>query len=126
MGTLNSTRSWFPFLVLTREPSLHKIFYTTAIKVYDSNEYIPEFVFWYMQFIYYQFTAISKNKFKMASLSFLKELEIYQVPITLQSQFAAFVQQVENLRSSLQQSLTELENNFNSLMQKAFNGEVIA
>ena len=29
MGTLNSTRSWFPFLVLTREPSLHKIFYTT-------------------------------------------------------------------------------------------------
>ncbi|KAE9633796.1 restriction endonuclease subunit S [Defluviitalea raffinosedens] len=97
-----------------------------AIKVYDSNEYIPEFVFWYMQFIYYQFTAISKNKFKMASLNFLKELEIYQVPITLQSQFAAFVQQVENLRSSLQQSLTELENNFNSLMQKAFNGEVIA
>lgn len=51
----------------------------------------------------------------------------YEVPIPPmehQNQFAAFVNQVDKLKSTMEQSLKELENNFNSLMQRAFNGEL--
>ena len=45
-------------------------------------------------------------------------------PIELQNQFAGFVNQVDKLKSQREVSLKELEDNFNSLMQKAFKGEL--
>lgn len=45
-------------------------------------------------------------------------------PIELQNQFAAFVNQVDKLKFEMEESLKELENNFNSLMQRAFKGEL--
>ncbi|MGU8331923.1 restriction endonuclease subunit S [Clostridium perfringens] len=45
-------------------------------------------------------------------------------PIELQNQFADFVKQVDKLKFELEKSLKELEDNFNSLMQKAFKGEL--
>lgn len=45
-------------------------------------------------------------------------------PIELQNQFANFVKQVDKLKFEMENSLKELEDNFNSLMQKAFNGEL--
>ena len=45
-------------------------------------------------------------------------------PIELQSQFADFVNQVDKLKFEMEKSLKELEDNFNSLMQKAFKGEL--
>ena len=45
-------------------------------------------------------------------------------PIELQNQFADFVNQVDKLKSQMEVSLKELEDNFNSLMQKAFKGEL--
>lgn len=45
-------------------------------------------------------------------------------PIELQNQFAQFVQQVDKLKFEMEQSLVELENNFNALMQRAFKGEL--
>jgi type I restriction enzyme S subunit len=54
----------------------------------------------------------------------LEEFPIIYPPIELQNEFASFVNQVDKLKFEMQQSLTELENNFNSLMQKAFNGEL--
>lgn len=45
-------------------------------------------------------------------------------PIELQNQFAQFVQQVDKLKFDMQRSLIELEDNFNSLMQRAFKGEL--
>lgn len=58
------------------------------------------------------------------SISRLSELEAMYPPIELQNQFAEFVQQVDKLKFEMQQSLVELENNFNALMQKAFKGEL--
>jgi len=55
---------------------------------------------------------------------FLENYEVGVPPYTLQKKFATFVQKVYKLKSSLKQSLSELENNFNALMQKAFNGEL--
>lgn len=54
----------------------------------------------------------------------IKKLKVPVPPIELQNQFADFVKQVDKLKFEMEQSLKELEDNFNSLMQKAFNGEL--
>ena len=51
-------------------------------------------------------------------------IPVYQPPIELQNQFASFVKQVDKLKFEMEQSLKELEDNFNSLMQRAFKGEL--
>ncbi|WP_115640159.1 restriction endonuclease subunit S [Clostridium putrefaciens] len=54
----------------------------------------------------------------------LMELSVPILPIELQNQFANFIKQVDRLKFEMESSLKELENNFNSLMQKAFKGEL--
>lgn len=51
-------------------------------------------------------------------------IPVYLPPIELQNQFSDFVKQVDKLKFEMQKSLTQLEDNFNSLMQKAFKGEL--
>lgn len=56
-----------------------------------------------------------------------KELQKILIPIPnfeVQNQFANFVKQVDKLKNEMEESLKELEDNFNSLMQKAFKGEL--
>ena len=53
----------------------------------------------------------------------IAELEINIPPLPLQTQFAAIVEKTEAQKALMLQSLTEMENNFNSLMQRAFRGE---
>ena len=45
-------------------------------------------------------------------------------PLELQKQFTDFIEQVDKLKFEMEKSLKELEDNFNSLMQKAFKGEL--
>ncbi|WP_195955384.1 restriction endonuclease subunit S [Clostridium saudiense] len=45
-------------------------------------------------------------------------------PMELQQQFTKFIEQVDKLKFEMEKSLKELEDNFNSLMQKAFKGEL--
>lgn len=54
----------------------------------------------------------------------LKNFPIVIPPIDLQNQFAAIVEKVDNLKSRYQQSLTDLENLYGALSQKAFKGEL--
>ena len=61
---------------------------------------------------------------KNMNLSMIKSLEIPLPPLHLQTQFAAIVEATEAQKALMQQSLTEMENNFNSLMQRAFRGEL--
>lgn len=51
-------------------------------------------------------------------------LEVPNPPIELQNKFEEFVKQVDKLKFEMEKSLKELEDNFNSLMQKAFKGEL--
>ncbi len=56
-----------------------------------------------------------------------KELQKILIPIPnieLQNQFADFVKKIDKLKFEMEESLKELENNFNSLMQSAFKGEL--
>ena len=54
----------------------------------------------------------------------LSELEFIFPPIEKQNEFAEFFKQVDKLKFEMEKSLKELEDNFNSLMQKAFKGEL--
>lgn len=54
----------------------------------------------------------------------LMKLEIPIPQIDLQNQFATFVQEVDKLKIKLQNSLSEMEDNMNALMQKTFKGEL--
>lgn len=58
------------------------------------------------------------------SMKKFSTLSIPTPPITLQNQFAAIVEKVEHLKTCYQQNLTELENLYAALSQKAFKGEL--
>lgn len=60
----------------------------------------------------------------MISKGVFQELEFIFPPLPLQEEFASIVEKVESEKVKLQTGLTELENNFNSIMQKAFRGEL--
>ncbi|OQP16239.1 restriction endonuclease subunit S [Geobacillus zalihae] len=54
----------------------------------------------------------------------MKNFEVILPPIELQNRFADIVLKIESQKDLLQKSLEELENNFSSLMQQAFKGEL--
>jgi type I restriction enzyme, S subunit len=76
-------------------------------------------------FIHKQFA--SKNRGAIMNglnLGLIKETKIRKPPIDLQNQFAAIVEKVEYIKSKYTLSLTELENLYGSLSQRAFKGEL--
>lgn len=75
--------------------------------------------------IYNKITSgMTGGAIKRLTLSKINDIEIIVPPIELQNKFAEIVQQIESQKALLQQSLTKLENNFHSLMQRAFKGEL--
>ena len=54
----------------------------------------------------------------------IESLPLILPPIELQNKFENFVNEVDKLKFEMENSLKELEDNFNSLMQKAFKGEL--
>jgi type I restriction enzyme, S subunit len=52
----------------------------------------------------------------------LKGFRMPTPPIDIQNQFDTFVNQIDKLKFEMQKSLTQLENNFNVIMQRAFKG----
>jgi len=61
---------------------------------------------------------------KNLNLSMVKNIKIPIPPIHLQNQFAQMVEEVEKQKEKMEESLIEMENLFNSLMQRAFKGEL--
>lgn len=55
----------------------------------------------------------------------LKKIVVICPPLPLQQKFASIVEHVEQLKEKQNQSLKEIEQLFNALMQKAFNGELV-
>ena len=54
----------------------------------------------------------------------LENLELIVPPIEIQNKFIEFIKVNDKLKFEMEKSLKELEDNFNALMQKAFNGEL--
>jgi len=61
---------------------------------------------------------------KNINLKILSELDIPVAPFELQNSFADRVQEIEAQKEAMTTSLRELENNFNSISQRAFKGEL--
>ncbi len=56
----------------------------------------------------------------------IKDYEVINPPITLQTQFATRIQLIEAQKQQAQSALQKSEELFNSLLQKAFKGELVA
>lgn len=54
----------------------------------------------------------------------IEEFPIIFPPIELQNEFTNLVRKIDEIKSKMEATLSELEDNFNSLMQKAFKGEL--
>lgn len=61
---------------------------------------------------------------KTLNLTQLKDIEIFLPPIDLQKKFSSTIRKIEGLKNIKLNSLSELDDLFNSLLQKAFNGEL--
>lgn len=89
---------------------------------------IPVFLthFLCLPYIYDQIITHAKKSVNQASINQkdVQDFDILIPPIALQTQFAVFVHQVEEQKKLLQQSLAKLEQNYKSLMQKSFRGEI--
>jgi type I restriction enzyme S subunit len=59
------------------------------------------------------------------NLSMIKNLKIPLPPIELQNKFASIVEHVEKIKEKQKKSKEEINDLFNSLMQRAFNGELV-
>lgn len=85
----------------------------------------------YLAYVFYLYSIGNgfknvSNKATIAHLTGekLKETLVPVPPLPLQTQFATIVEKVESLKSRYAQSLTELENLYGSLSQRAFKGEL--
>ncbi|WP_206911725.1 type I restriction enzyme, S subunit [Enterococcus sp. DIV0840] len=54
----------------------------------------------------------------------IKDFNLIVPPVELQNKFATIVEEIESQKKVMEQSLIEMENNFNALLQKAFKGEL--
>ena len=71
------------------------------------------------------FSSGATNTAKQAlNMGRIRGINIMVPPLELQKEFAIFAEQVDKLKFEMEKSLKELEDNFNSLMQKALKGEL--
>lgn len=69
-------------------------------------------------------SGMNGGAIKRLTLKKINNIEVVVPPIELQNQFAEIIKKIEIQKELLQKSLEELENNFSSLMQQAFRGEL--
>jgi type I restriction enzyme S subunit len=78
-----------------------------------------------MDFFISNLTKIAKGaSYPAVTDNDIKNTNITLPPIELQNKFASIVEQVEKTKLKMQESLKEMDNLFNSLMQRAFKGEI--
>jgi len=76
-------------------------------------------------YILEQFRARSRGAIMSGlNLTIIKETKIRLPPITLQNQFAQHIEKIEQQKQQAQASLEKSETLFNSLLQRAFKGEL--
>jgi type I restriction enzyme S subunit len=93
------------------------------------NDKVNSIYIYYLLKTNYGKAIINKKVFGAVTKTITKEavrsLNIPLPPITLQKQFVDLVQKIEVLKGKQKESEQELNNLFNSLMQKAFKGDLL-
>lgn len=99
------------------------------VKAIPNERATGEFIAAYMntKYVKSKLLNMAKNIVGMANINAeeFKKIDIYIPPIELQNEYIKFIEQVDKLKIKMKKSLKALENNFNSLMQKAFEGELM-
>lgn len=81
----------------------------------------PIFLFYLFQGLYPLFTGIGDGKFKMANLSFIRNLPIILPPLELQEKFAELIEQIEEQKKDVESTIAELQTLLDSRMDYWFN-----
>jgi type I restriction enzyme S subunit len=115
------------FRVVNEEPFYFKDGRVLWIKVNESNInsiYLKAILKVSFQSNYA--SIASGTTFAELKIIALKKIEILYPPITLQNQFAERIQLIEAQKQQAQTSLKKAEDLFNSLLQRAFKGELVS
>ncbi len=89
---------------------------------------LPEYLSFLISMSSYQSKILSRNSGatrQAFNFSQVRSFRIALPPLAEQKKFSALVEKVESLRAKQRESEKELDNLFNTLMQKAFNGELV-
>lgn len=109
-------------------PESRKYLHNQRLGLVSANEPIQVFFLFHLfnqksirQIIHSKATG---TKVRHTSPTKLESIVVGYPPLELQNEFAAIVEKVEGIKSRYQQSLSELENLYGTLSQKAFKGEL--
>ncbi len=95
----------------------------------NKNIVSPEFIFYFTKLKKYKSWVKSKMKVvaqpNINAKQYGEEILIPLLPIEIQNKFSKVVKKIEKIKINQKQSEKELDNLFNSLMQKAFKGELL-
>ncbi len=81
-------------------------------------------LYFFISIEYYLLTKVRGVTADNIEFKEIKDLTVPLPPLDLQNQFASIVEKVEAEKTKLEASLKEMEDNFNSIMQRAFKGEL--
>lgn len=93
--------------------------------ILPNSEENMDFVWYQLKLSYEDLRSLGRGGSQPnLNTNLIKSYELIFPPMKLQNQFVDFVNQVDKLKAQMETSLKELEDNFNSLMQRAFKGEL--
>ena len=69
-----------------------------SINVPGNINYTSEYIYMLMRFLYTKFMELGNGGFKMANLGFIRQLPLLTPPISLQSEYSAFVHRIDKSR----------------------------
>ena len=79
-----------------------------AINVPSNPNYTAEYIFMLMRHLYSKFVELGNGGFKMANLSFVRNLPLPMPPLELQNRYSELFQQLDKSKFELEQALSEL------------------
>ncbi len=94
----------------------------------DDKNFLSEYLFFIVKSDYFVNELVKKCKganYPAVSSNDILDLKIPLPPLSLQQKFASIVEQVEKLKEKQKKSKKEIDDLFDSLMQNAFNGELV-
>lgn len=93
--------------------------------ILPNNNENMDFVWYQLRLLYDELRALGQGGSQPnLNTNLVKTYQLIFPPVELQNEFERFIKHIDKLKFEMEKSLKELEDNFNSLMQKAFNGEL--
>ena len=90
-----------------------------------SNKMDFQFLYYNLSMLYHDLRSLGRGGNQPnLNLGLLKNYELINPPLSLQTQFAKQVQMIETQKQQAQQALAKSEDLFQSLLQRAFKGEL--